>query len=211
MSRLVWLFFLALAASMPGSTIAQDSALQKLLMPGRVIEGHAEIENQCASCHTAQSSVTSSSLCLTCHENIGVDREDGTGFHGKMATAKNNDCVACHTDHEGRDADIVNRNDGLFDHRFTDFTLEFAHADLSCASCHAADAKFHEAPLTCAGCHGNDAPHAGTLGTQCVDCHTAKNWFDYDFDHADTGYPLTGGHAQVACVDCHWGNQFAQT
>lgn len=45
---------------------------------------------------------------------------------------------------------------------------------------------------------------------QCDHCHTTDSWKldikrvkDGPFDHAWTGFPLRGVHAQTACLDCH--------
>jgi hypothetical protein len=37
----------------------------------------------------------------------------------------------------------------------------------------------------------------------CEACHTVGSWREITFDHARTGYPLSGGHARVACAPCH--------
>jgi hypothetical protein len=44
----------------------------------------------------------------------------------------------------------------------------------------------------------------------CGACHTTKAWRSQgasgekaQFDHSTTGFPLTGAHVHVACVDCH--------
>ena len=45
---------------------------------------------------------------------------------------------------------------------------------------------------------------------QCSHCHSTDTWaFDWKrsdgapFDHGWTGFPLLGGHARAACLDCH--------
>jgi len=129
-------------------------------MPGRVIEGHADVESDCGACHDADSDAARASLCTSCHEDIGRDREQGEGFHGRFAPARNSECVACHTDHEGRDADIVKLHAGVFDHALTDFPLSGKHTLAACTDCHRADDAYHEAPLVCGACHGDDDVHA---------------------------------------------------
>lgn len=49
-----------------------------------------------------------------------------------------------------------------------------------------------------------------TEGVDCANCHTADSWdmaggvgAGRGFDHARTGFPLTGRHALSACVECH--------
>ena len=187
------------------------AGLEKLLMPGRVIEGHAEFESECIACHDASSEKAVAALCMSCHEDVGVDRRAKTGFHGRFPAAQSNECVTCHTDHEGRDADIVAIHAGLFDHRWTDFALTGSHLSAGCADCHADGDAYRDAPTSCHGCHAEDDTHQGGLGQQCDSSHTAANWDRTTFDHALTGYSLTGRHAGVECSDCHRDNQFSST
>ena len=45
--------------------------------------------------------------------------------------------------------------------------------------------------------------HAGTAGG-CETCHTTSSWLELpNFDHASTGFPLSGSHRAVGCVECH--------
>lgn len=186
--------------------------IEKLLMPGRVIEGHAEIEGECAACHDTQSDLAQASLCIECHEEVGIDRDSQTGFHGRFSSAQSSECVICHTDHEGRDADIVPVDAGIFDHEFTDFPLYGAHLSTTCGDCHASGEDYRGASSSCGNCHAADDVHEGALGESCQDCHFEETWPDTSFDHdINTQYVLTGAHVSVQCVDCHRGNQFAQT
>ena len=182
--------------------------IEKLVMPGRLVESHADIEGDCTQCHGGASDQPQKALCLDCHTELAADLKSGEGFHGLFPAARNNECVTCHTDHEGRNADITLRGTGVFDHRFTDFPLTAAHARAPCEACHAQGNPHREAPGTCVDCHRDDDVHGGSVGTQCLDCHTEERWNDWRFDHATTGYSLTGGHATVACQDCHQANNF---
>ena len=65
--------------------VAFASGLETLLMPGRVIEGHAEIEKDCNACHDTRSEQATAQLCTSCHEDIGIDRKGSKGFHGRFA------------------------------------------------------------------------------------------------------------------------------
>jgi hypothetical protein len=191
--------------------LAMAANFEKLVMPGRVIAGHAEFESNCGACHDADSEQARPLLCIACHEGIGADRRDGTGFHGKSPAAQGNDCTICHTEHEGRDADIVELDAGLFDHGLTDFSLAGAHLSSTCGNCHVPDAPMRDAPEDCGACHSKDDPHEGRLGSDCSDCHSQSSWLDAVFDHELTGYTLAGGHSDVACGDCHQRNRFDQT
>jgi hypothetical protein len=59
-------------------------------------------------------------------------------------------------------------------------------------------------PTDCHACHKNDDTHRRRLGTQCEDCHNARDWKIWDFDHdSRTRFRLDGGHKGLACYDCH--------
>jgi len=57
-----------------------------------------------------------------------------------------------------------------------------------------------------------DSPH-GDFDRECVECHDTASWVvpaaPLRFDHAAVGFPLLGGHAGVACRDCHRSLVFA--
>ncbi len=188
---------------------AQD--FKKLVMPGRVIAGHAEVEGDCAACHAPSALTPQSALCVDCHTEVGADRTGEEGFHGKFSAAASNECAVCHTDHEGRDADIVQAVSSLFDHAMTDFPLLGMHLGLDCGDCHAPDAKHRVTTAECGSCHVANDIHGGALGQDCQNCHVEQAWSETTFNHIAYGYELTGAHAAVACVDCHRGNVFAGT
>lgn len=206
-SRLFWTTLLLAGTC----SLAAASGFERLLMPGRVIEGHADIEDDCGACHDSTSDRATAELCTSCHEDVGTDRAGVTGFHGRFDPARKNECIVCHTDHEGRDADIVAINSGLFEHRWTDFVLTGAHLLASCGDCHASGDAYSAAPTECVDCHRNDDVHRGGLGEDCQACHRSADWQNTTFDHSQTNYPLTGRHANVACNDCHRDNNFLPT
>lgn len=184
--------------------------LEKLLMPGPVIAGHAKIENDCNACHKPFSKEAQDSLCLDCHKPIAADIRKKTGFHGKTPLRKGLMCNACHDDHLGRDADIVQLDPALFDHETTDFALTGGHRESACRSCHAPEKRWAEAPSTCFACHGASEPHRGALGKDCQSCHRTSSWRDTaPFDHGRTKFRLAGKHQQVPCMACHVGEVYA--
>lgn len=178
-------------------------SIESLVMPGPVIEGHAEVESQCNSCHVRFNRGRQRDLCNECHKDVGADIAASTGFHGRFPDAKSHPCAECHAEHEGRDAVIVILNEQTFDHDFTDYPLIGGHLEAECGDCHQPDAKHREAPSACIDCHRDEDPHEGFMGDHCADCHTAIAWTDVEFDHDTTGYPLIGGHREIACADCH--------
>ncbi len=117
----------------------------------------------------------------------------------------------CHTEHKGRAADIVQLDRADFAHRYTDFALEGAHADLDCALCHKPGLAWRKAPATCAGCHKADDVHKGQLRQSCGECHGAASWTGGKFDHDKTDFKLTGAHVPLSCNACHIAGRYAQT
>lgn len=185
--------------------------IEKLVMPGPVIEGHAEIEGDCSKCHIPFRVDDEKGLCLECHKDVARDIDDEAGFHGRAAGIATSRCRACHSDHLGREADIMGLDREAFDHLDTDFPLLGGHLRATCEACHAAKSRFREARSACMDCHEADDPHAGTLGTRCDDCHAEKGWVETHFDHSTTRFSLSGKHRDVNCSLCHPGNRYEKT
>ena len=190
---------------------AHSDSFGDILLPGKVIQGHAKIESDCDKCHKKFDKDAQPLLCKECHKEIGKDIGEKQGYHGRMKEGKA--CNECHTDHKGRDARIVIFNPVEFDHKQADFQLRGAHlnAKVQCKDCHPPKAKYREAASTCNGCHKKDDKHKGGLGQDCAKCHSEKNWKTANFDHDKTSYRLLGKHADVKCVSCHIGEKFKNT
>ncbi len=201
---------------------------------------HGNIKAACEECHTAESWTKmrrptrfqhastgfpldgrhASAECRACHGSLGFSR---------VATS----CVDCHRDvHEGRKglrcqechtaSRWVDRSDAVRRHASTGFPLRGAHALVECARCHGGSDEGHltRASTACASCHASDYaaarnPDHKALGysTQCQDCHDAARttWTGSGFNHAATGFALTGAHGLVGCASCHPNNRFAGT
>ena len=182
---------------------AVAQSLESLVMPGEVIAGHAEIEAECNNCHKLFDRDAQFELCLDCHKDVGEDIEKLRGFHGKSPDTNGVQCASCHTDHEGRQADIVGLREESFDHFLTDFELLGKHDAVECDSCHVDDVPHRKAPQECNSCHNADDVHDGALGSGCADCHSSSSWTEVTFDHDATGFPLLGGHLDADCSGCH--------
>lgn len=48
----------------------------------------------------------------------------------------------------------------------------------------------------------HESPHK-KLKRSCEACHTPSSFTEIRFDHDETGFPLEGGHNDVACLSCH--------
>lgn len=188
-----------------GYTQAQR-LIEKLVIPGPLVEGHSKFEGQCEKCHEPFSQTTQSKLCLDCHKEIAADRQTHTRFHGRQTDALNRECRACHTEHKGRNADIMQLDRERFDHDLTSYRLVYAHKSVECSACHASRTPFHKTSSLCVDCHKKADPHKGRLGDRCDNCHSPTSWRNVkSFDHGKTKFPLQGAHKDVACATCHTG------
>jgi hypothetical protein len=190
---------------------AEAIDLERLVMPGKVIRGHAKIENHCERCHEPFSRKSQSTLCLDCHEHTAADVQAGTGYHGRVGTAATIVCTNCHGEHEGREADIVHLDAETFDHSLTDFELAGAHRRVDCQACHRGREHYRDTPSRCVDCHAEVDPHQRALGEDCAKCHQAAAWAKVQFDHDRTSLPLKDAHTKVACDGCHASKQYAGT
>jgi len=196
---------LLLGVAAPRSASAQLGAL---VSPGRLARAHASLEGitNCLKCHAAGEQV-SATKCLVCHQPVSQRIAQKKGVHRNVT----GNCVTCHVEHNGPDAELRPFDQRRFDHRRdTGFPLDGLHATLagSCAACHKTR-SFLGLEVSCASCHTD--PHKGTLGTQCTTCHATSVKFANTksrFDHSRTAFPLTGAHMSVGCESCHRGNTF---
>jgi hypothetical protein len=167
------------------------------------VRDHADIESDCGSCHKRFDRDAQRSLCLDCHDEIAGDFDRKEGFHGISPDVGGQQCAACHSDHEGRGADIVGLVAATFDHTLTDFELLGLHSDAACVDCHEPAKTYRAAPEECVDCHLEDDVHDSQLGTACADCHNPNDWAEFEFDHETTEFPLVGMHQDAECAGCH--------
>ncbi|MDE2405119.1 MAG: cytochrome C [Sphingomonadales bacterium] len=202
--RAFWLVLLALLAA----PAAAQSIVERLISPGALSAPHARLEARCDACHTSFRKVAQSGQCLACHKPVAADIAGGTGLHGKWAPA-HGECRTCHAEHKGRGTPLVRLDRNSFNHGLTDFALTGAHVRTACNGCHQPGAAFRAAPRTCNGCHARRDPHRGQLGAACQNCHLTTAWKPIQpFNHAATGFALTGQHRQVSCLTCHAGQRW---
>lgn len=127
--------------------------------------------------------------CADCHDEASPHEEGVLGPE------------TCDTCHDTEAFNLI-----TFDHAAnTRFDLAPAHLDNKCSSCHDSVDRFAGLNSECQACHRDDKPWGHYEG-RCGDCHLAEDWFPGglgDKDHAVTGFPLEGQHAQIDCEDCH--------
>lgn len=195
------------------TTAIYADSLQSLLMPGEVIKAHEKYEQDCDQCHDTSSKENQGKLCVQCHvhENILNDLNKKTGFHGRLSRPAANDCKHCHTEHEGRNANIVLLSTSTFNHKNTDFLLKGAHKKTACKSCHQPEKKYAETPVDCYSCHKKSDIHDGKQGEKCGSCHKSSNWKQTAFNHDKTDFPLKNAHKKASCSACHINQKYEDT
>lgn len=202
---------IAAAALLIAASGAFAASMETLLMPGKLISAHKKWEEHCSVCHDKSGAHKQSALCLGCHKGVAADIEAHRGYHGRMPNAGRGECRACHTDHKGRNADIIQFSRAQFDHRLTDFPLTGRHAMLACGTCHRKGDPWRKVKRRCASCHRRDDVHHGQFKRDCGACHQTKSWSGGRFDHDTTPFHLSGAHAHLECDACHIGGRYAHT
>ncbi len=150
----------------------------------------------CNSCHSSGYTVNLPTNCFGCHKSV----YDSTSNPNHAAALFSTDCQTCHS--------TAGWTPATFNHSTTGFALTGLHASATCVSCHSAG--YTNTSPACYGCHKNsydttsNPNHmAVSFPTDCSICHTASGWIPSTFNHASTGFPLTGLHATTACNSCH--------
>ncbi len=183
------------------------------LSPGDLAKSHAHLEGManCTKCHTLGEKI-SNDKCLDCHKEIKtrVDRKEG--YHASTDVRSKN-CATCHSDHHGRNFDMVRFDEPNFKHDLAGYKLEGAHTKIDCRDCHKPDFvvdKGLKNPKTtylglkqdCLSCHADY--HQKTLSNDCAKCHNADAFAPaVRFNHDKSKYPLAGKHKTVDCIECH--------
>jgi hypothetical protein len=163
-------------------------------------------DQQCAACHINNNYSLTSAACWNCHQ---TDYNSTTNPPHKAGNFPQ-DCVPCHG------ASALSWTTGAFDHSTTGFTLVGLHATQQCTACHINN-NYNLTSAACVNCHINDyngatnPPHKSAGFPQdCTLCHgtSALSWTTATFDHSTTGFPLTGSHISLQCVQCHVNNNY---
>ena len=159
------------------------------------LEG-AHAHTPCTACHRTLDFANTPTACASCHTDV---------HHGEFGTQ----CARCHTPRSFIDPPAMRRM-----HETTRFPLRGIHAVAACESGHLpslpGQSAYVNRPTTCFGCHAAEyrqakAPDhvASAFPQDCSQCHGLMTWQGAGFNHATTGFPLTGAHLAVACAGCH--------
>jgi len=191
--------------------------------PGPLAPTHAQVaelvgRGGCKRCHGEDERDMAAS-CNECHEEVGKQLRDGSGFHGQLAAVEVAECGTCHQEHLSGAFPLVStlsfRNAGFptreaYDHAELDFELRGRHAALVCRDCHANadlavlpedEPRFLGLDQSCKACH-EDA-HEGRIVRDCAACHGQEHPFALvaSFEHAS--FESECAHAAATCVQCH--------
>ncbi|MEJ8838608.1 cytochrome c3 family protein [Ramlibacter sp. AN1133] len=139
-------------------------------------------------------------MCSACHRDakdyrgvpvdcIGCHRKDDK-HEGQLGLK----CESCHGDKSWK----VDR----FDHSRARYPLVGRHLRVECKECHRS-ARYKDTPRECLACHRKDDRHDGRLGARCENCHNARDWPLWSYEHGKTAFALDGAHRKVRCEGCH--------
>ena len=178
-------------------------AAQRTVIPGKLSEGHAFLENNCAACHTPVKGVEAKN-CIVCHaDNKTILQRQPTAFHAEIS-----ECAVCHLEHRGRIPSTTRMDHAALGH-IGRLMLESGASpppDMEkikrwlaqspdkpqLSNAHLAA---EEALLNCATCHQTKDRHRGLFGTDCAQCHGTTKWTVPEFRHPSA--------ASQSCAQCH--------
>ncbi|MCC6929497.1 MAG: hypothetical protein IT359_10950, partial [Gemmatimonadaceae bacterium] len=156
----------------------------------------AHTKATCTSCHTSLDFSQAPATCASCHQDV---------HKGEFGTQ----CARCHTART-----FTDRAQMAQLHQTGRFPLRGGHATVACESCHTparnGQLQFVNRPATCIGCHAStmkavkSPDHvAASFSQNCTTCHTITSWDNATYDHSKSRFPLTQGHANRQCAECH--------
>ena len=158
----------------------------------------------CTQCHFRPVFTDVGKNCADCHADI----------HRRQFGAN---CAQCHT------VSGWNVSTQSIKQHFNRFPLLGAHAVVECQECHksAAVGQYLGLSTACASCHMKDwqsttSPAHASAPTEfppneCQTCHASfDTWLSATVKHAEPpiSFPLTLGHANVPCEQCHVGGNY---
>lgn len=183
---------------------------ERTLSPGPLSAAHAKFESNCKHCHRPFEKVAENKLCTDCHdhEQIRIDITQHSGLHGRVETMRNRECRECHSEHHGRERQLIKLDKQKFRHDDTDFRLDQRHASVKCESCHKPKTHYYDTPHLCLDCHRKKDVHKGEFGKECGSCHQGKEWKQITYDHNKARFKLHGKHRDVECKDCHQNKRY---
>ena len=147
------------------------------------------LTTRCVECHSSLTFKPQPKTCVGCHPEPEVHR----GLFGT-------DCASCHSTETFDDIQPL--------HDVGAFSLEGAHDQVDCETCHVDSRPLAGTGNLCINCHRQDDVHSNSLAPTCGDCHSQWSFAPAQFDHATVGCNLTGIHRMMPCADCHQEGNF---
>jgi hypothetical protein len=170
---------------------------------------HTVPPRQCTDCHTGNNYNLTTTACIDCH----MKDFQGTNNPSHVTANFPENCAQCHT--------TAGWSPATFDHSTVNFPLTGAHTvpPRQCTDCHV-NSNYNLTSNACVSCHlkdyqnTNNPSHAQEGFAQtCGTCHNTAAWQPATFNHAASGFPLTGAHTVPPrqCTDCHINNNYTLT
>ena len=169
---------------------------------------HTVPPRQCTDCHVNNNYNLTSTACVTCHLK---DFQETTNPNHVTSNFPQG-CEQCHN--------TMSWLNATFNHSSTGFPLTGSHTSppRQCTDCHVNN-NYNLTNTACVSCHQTDYNNATTpvnhiavgFPTTCETCHDTVLWTDAVFNHATTGFQLTGMHTVPPrqCIDCHVNNNYS--
>ncbi|MGE5357296.1 MAG: hypothetical protein ACM3PT_13775 [Deltaproteobacteria bacterium] len=159
----------------------------------------------CTSCHNGNYNNTPNT-CFACHTKEYNEVKEPDHIAGQFPR----ECESCHSETYWKPSTF--NHDGLY---FPIYSGKHKDQWDQCVECHKNTGDYTQ--YTCISCHTNpetNDQHKTVNGytyadAACLACHPTGD-ADVNFDHASTGFPLTGAHITVQCLECH-SNGFENT
>jgi hypothetical protein len=164
-------------------------------------QSHSNVK--CVDCHTTGNYADAKPECFSCHLKDYTSTTSPDHVVAKISTV----CQDCHSLSPGW-------TPTTFDH--SAFPLNLGHSTPACVDCHVGG-NYTAIPSDCYLCHAPDYnstanPNHVTANYSktCQTCHTLNpGWKPAVFNHGS--FPLTQGHAAIACTDCHKDGNYSAT
>ena len=159
----------------------------------------------CNACHINNQFKGTPATCNGCHMPDYQKTTNPNHVSANFPTT----CQLCHNTMAWQPAS--------FDHNSVGFPLTNGHANLQCTQCHVNN-NYNLTSGACNLCHmpdynGTNNPNHAAAGfpTSCQTCHNTVSWLQATFNHNSVGFPLTNGHANLQCAQCHVNNNYNLT
>lgn len=180
------------------------------ISPGDLTNSHSDLDgmSNCTKCHELGESPVKEK-CLDCHKEIKKLIDLNRGYH----SVNNSECYECHSEHNGREFDMLHFDENSFDHLEAKYELTGKHLQIDCRKCHTPeniadndlkkrDGSWLGLDTKCLSCH-NDY-HEKQLSGECSSCHNMNSFIPAAlFNHESANYKLTGRHQEIDCIKCH--------